>query len=598
MDPAEDVYTYFMFITPTEKKKEGHYLTMDTLMAYMLVLLNIFFQGVLLYAVFNRVVVKTSDWRNDITDFGGAGISPVHQHAFLGEPDKAKCNDGSSLCVADEDGVMTCAPPSVQLTARWDELDLDGDGFWTEKEVMEAREDLKCKYVVDPVEAFEVFRKTVLNREHIIWIHPDLREGKAIHESYFRYASGDIIMCGYRDPNMCGNLMSRGFFDAALEFNTVPRVGNTTDSAFHYCRELLKPGGFCEITLPSTYSVWKIESAEECNDAEFEGAVYKHPKTQKPRSFLVVDYAARLEYERTQTALFKVFLFIILTLWFLGMCQELKRLLIVFSWIHAFPSETEFPEDEAVEELKEGDDVTYEIKGIGSFHRRSVFFVTSIRLVMLIILTVVGASLLLKSPSYMNLLMDAVSLVFILEIAGLIYAQVLRPQIRSQVESISPMTVRMVGWDYLNRRPALLDLVWLVGVIVVVAVVMHFHYQDVVEPLYEALKCTCLKVGDTCHEARAFDYDFWHDYWKVKTPKIFAIVKELRSELPRDHPARQVGPLSGRPAPAAGAAAAHLLAEHIPRNFGHMVRRLKPGKFHMKGPWTHEHSLVQKYHEP
>ena len=100
--------------------------------------------------------------------------------------------------------------------------------------------------------------------------------------------------------------------------------------------------------------------------------------------------------------------------------HELKRLITVCAWIRTFPASADFPEGEDVVEEKEGDDVTYEIKGISSSHRRHVLFLTMIRLVMLAILTVVGASLLLKGPSYMNLIMDAVSLVFILENAGII----------------------------------------------------------------------------------------------------------------------------------------------------------------------------------
>lgn len=596
LDPSEDVYSYFMFVAPTEKKKEGTSRTLDTLIAYILVFLNVFFQAVLLYAVFDRVVLKTSKWRSEITDFGGAGANPIPKYEFVGDPRQDTCNDGSSLCVSNN-GVMTCAPPSVQLTARWDELDLDGDGYWTKEEVLEAREELKCKYVVDPLEAFEVFRKTVLNRQHIIWVHPDLREGKAIHQTYFTYATGDIIMCGYRDEDMCGNVMSRGFFDAALEFSTVPRVGNTTDSAFHYCRELLKPGGFCEVTLPSTYSVWKVESSEECGAQEFEGTVYKHPKTQEPRSFLVVDYEARMMYERTQVPLFKVFLFIILSLWFMGMVFELKGLILVFAWIRTFPNSNEFPEGEDVLEDKDGDDVTYVIRGIDSSHRFQVLLLALLRLAMLAILTIVGTSLLLKSPSYMDLVMDAVSLVFIIEIASLIYCQVLRPQIRSQVECLSPMSVQMVGVEWLNKRQALLDMLWLFTLMAVVVAVMWLHYEFTIEPLYEALKCTCLKIGDQCHEAQAFDYNFWHDYWKVKTPEVFQTVKELRAALPRDHPARQTGPLSGSPAPAA-AAAVHMWAEHVPIQKHHVHSMAKHLKKHawLKGPWTNYHSLVQKNH--
>jgi len=519
---TEDVYSYFMFIAPTEEKKEGTSRTLDTMVAYLLVTLNLIFQAILLYAIFYRVVLKTSQWRSGITQF-----APSSGWSLMGEVG-AGCNDGSSMCTLEGPNV-TCAPPSVQLTSRWDELDLNGDGIWTREECMTAREDLKCKYVVDPLEVFDVFVKTVVNREGIIWVHPDLKSGKMIHKPYFTYAAGDIIMCGYRNKDMCGNVLQRGFFDAALEHNTVPRVGNTINSAMKYCYDLLKPGGFCDITLPSTYAVWKIESTQECLDPEYSKFVYTHPKTKVEKANLAVDYDARQQYEMSKTALFRCFLFIVLSIWTLSMVYEFKQIVIVLTWVKTFPSSKDFEPGEAVAEIKEDDgSVTYEIRGIDPGHRTVVGFITVLRTLMLLVLTWVGMSLLLKSTSYMSLVMDAVGLVFILEIAGLLYTQILRPQIREQTESLKPMVVTPAGSDWLNRRPALLDLLWLTLVFVIVFVLMYSHYTGTVDPMYKALECACVGVGEGCREANQFSKTFWDNYWQVETPKVFADVAVLK----------------------------------------------------------------------
>jgi hypothetical protein len=519
--PTEDVYSYFMFIAPTEEKKEGTSRTLDTYTAYLLIFLNIVFQVVLLYAVFWRVVLKTNEWRSEITEFG-----PLGQLAIF-EPPVSGCNTGQSLCRL-EGGNVTCAPPSVQLMSRWSELDLNGDGVWTREEVMFAREDLKCKYVVDPVEVFDVVVQTVLNREGIIWVHPDLRAGKAIAEAYFTYAKGDIIMCGYRNNDMCGNLFNRGVFDAALEYNTVPRVGNTIDSARKYCYDLLRPGGFCDVTLPSTYSVWKVESAQECKKTKFYKFEYEHPGTGTEKALLRVDYGARDDIEGTMKPLFRVFLFIILSLWVMAMIYELKQIVLVSTWIAKFPSTTDLPEgSEAVTEHK--DDETYEIHAISPGHRRTVAFITVVRFVMLTILLVVGLCLLLKSQSYTDLIMDAVSLVFIVEIAAILYQQVLRPSVRQQVENLKPMKVDPSGMEWLNSRPALIDLLWLGLVFVVVFVIMLCHYAIVVTPLFEALECTCIGEGERCRETNLFDRGFWHEYWKDETPAVFSAVNAMKS---------------------------------------------------------------------
>lgn len=518
---TEDVYSYFMFIAPTEEKKEGTSRTLDTYTAYLLIFLNIFFQGILLYAVFWRVVLKTNEWRSTITEFG-----PLGQMAIFAAPISG-CNTGESLCRL-EDNNITCAPPSVQLMSRWSELDLNGDGVWTREEVLFARDDLKCKYVVDPVEVFDVVVRTVLNREGIIWVHPDLRAGKAITEAYFTYAKGDIIMCGYRNNDMCGNLFERGVFDAALEYNTVPRVGNTIDSARKYCYDLLRPGGFCDITLPSTYSVWKVESVQECKKSKFYKFEYEHPGTGNAKSLLKVDYGARDDAEGTMKELFLIFLFIILSLWVMAMVYEMKQIVLVSTWIAKFPSTTDLKEGEPAVSGPDEDD-NYEIHAIKPSHRMTVAVITVIRFIMLLVLLVVGLCLLLKSQSYTDLIMDAVSLVFIVEIAHILFEQVLRPSVREQVLNLKPMKIDPAGMEWLNSRPALIDLIWLVVVFVAVAIIMSCHYKFLVTPLFEALECTCIGEGTRCRETNLFNQEFWHNYWKVETPAVFSAVDSLKS---------------------------------------------------------------------
>merc|ERR1719158_1761355 len=138
--PDANVYSYFMFVNPTETYKEGGSFTFDTIMSYVLVFLNIFMQGVLLYVVFNKVVLANFDWKAGIMDLGDEGWSFFRP---------GRCNDGGSLCMLQNE-TFTCAPPSVQLTGRWAELDADGDGIWTRAETVANRERLKCAYAVDP----------------------------------------------------------------------------------------------------------------------------------------------------------------------------------------------------------------------------------------------------------------------------------------------------------------------------------------------------------------------------------------------------------------------------------------------------------------
>merc|ERR1719159_1921663 len=158
-------------------------------MAYILVGLNFFMQTVLVWMVYEAIVSANISWQNGILELKG--------HALFDSGPRTGCNTGSSLCFRDG-GNISCAPPSVQLTGRWEELDTNGDGIWTRQEVIEAKEVLMCKYVVNPEEVFDVLIAMLKGRSNIIWLHPDVASGKLIHYSYFKYIMGDLIVCSYR----------------------------------------------------------------------------------------------------------------------------------------------------------------------------------------------------------------------------------------------------------------------------------------------------------------------------------------------------------------------------------------------------------------
>lgn len=526
LTPSDNVYSYFIFVSPTEWKKEGTTCTKDVMMSYLLVALSFFAQGILIYAIFNDIVISNMDWQQSIMKIDGSrGALDLVGAA----PAAGTCNDGGSLCFVDE-GKYTCAPPTVQLTSRWDELDVDGDGIWTREEATKERERLRCKYAVDPLEIFDVFHKFLLKREDLIWLEPNVKEGKQISKAYFTYAKGDIVMCGYRNQDMCSNLLERDFFEVPLKNNNIPRVGNTIDSVLEYCRELLKPGGMCENILPSTYTVWKIEGRTQCGEPGYQKFTYLHPASGVEKSLLSVDYSNREDYEKCQTPLFMMYKGIIIGLWLLAMMVEFKQIVIIMTWIFRFPDAEQFGEDAVKEEPDPADpgEVKYIIQGINRSQRWLVGFITIGRCIMTILLSYVGVSFLSKQTDYFDLLMDGVGLAFVMEIAEILYAQSLRPDVRDQTESIEPMQVRMFGIDFLNRRPALVDIMCLAVVIGAAAGVLYNQVTTIVVPVHDSLECTCLSEGKACHEAQVFNKGFWDKYWSTDVPNVFEEVNRMK----------------------------------------------------------------------
>lgn len=542
--PTDNVYSYFMFLGPIERKKDPNRTSWNSVLAWILIGINFLVQGIILYAVFYAVVAGDVIWRDSIVSLAGKSVNPF-------APPASECNPGGSLCF-EQNGTFSCSPPSVQLAGRWNELDLNGDGIWTREEVLSARDDLQCKYAVDPLEVFNVFISFVKKRSEVIWLHPLLLSGEALHKAYFDFAKGDIIMCNYRNEDMCPNLMQRGFFDGPLTTGKSPRVGKTIESALDYCHDLLRSGGVCERSLPSTYSVWRKSSEKQCFDHVYHKFIYEHPKTGMTKSLLELDYKAVSDYEKgRRSTLFKVYKAIIIGMFVLCIYVELKEVLIVFTWVLTFPREEDV--DEAVKEERdsEGKVQKYTVQGITAHHRMLVGLLSVFRLILAVTLMWVGTVFLVMDTDYVNLLLNGVAMVFVIEVANCLYSQLLDLDLREQCENADPFAVSMASvWGLCwFRNPAFRDLFGLSMVVALLTFGMYLHYIHVALPLSTALECTCLSQGPHCFEAQTYDKQFWETYWVKDVPEIFTTVDQLKEEQGSD----------ATSAPAAAPAAANFI---------------------------------------
>jgi len=233
----------------------------DQITASCLASLALLVQGLILWCVYNNVVVENAEWQSAI-------VSPYEPYPLKLfnlsqledldlQPHESDCRTPDSIC--SQKGSTYSCTPSLALLRHWDQLDLNRDGVWSRSEAVTVRGSLKCAYQADSLEFFDSMLKFVSMRERHIWIHPDIKNGTAIPKAYLNYISGDIVMCGYASSDMCGNLIHRGFLDAPLKYGTAPRVGTSIDSAMAYCEELLAPNGICEQLLPQSYERWKLQ---------------------------------------------------------------------------------------------------------------------------------------------------------------------------------------------------------------------------------------------------------------------------------------------------------------------------------------------------
>lgn len=518
MAPQEDVYSYLMFMVPIERargKKDGKGMHYGICLAYLIVFVSLTLQLVMLDKIYRSIVLGDLEWQLSV---------------YKKFPDDG-CNPGGSLCMR-KGNEFTCAPPSVQLAGRWDELDTDGDGVWTRAEVEAAKEDMQCKYKVNPVEVFDVFTNMVLQREDVLWIHPDVRAGTAIPKAYFTFAKSDVIMCNYRTVDMCPNLIMRGFFDQPLLNRNSPRVGNTSESALKYCYELLKPGGACEQLLPSAYSVWKKSSQDQCWGASYDPVTFTNPRNKRTKSMLAVDYDVISMFKRADEEVsFAVYKACVIGIYMLAMFFDLKAIIRFFTFIMNFPKAKD---SEDVREILSEDDPEakpkYTLAGITGRDRGVLVIVALIRLFMCMSLTWIGLSFLLKTMSVLDLILNGLGLLFIVEICNIVYTQMLSPQLAEDFTATEPVDVPMLGNQVLNREPALKEILWFCLLLVILIVVMIFYKYAVTDPATGALKCACLSEGGQCREAQSFNKDFWSSYWSEDLPQVFTSVAEMKAK--------------------------------------------------------------------
>jgi hypothetical protein len=521
LKPQETVYSYLLFMVPLENHKQQRSgvkgFNWGGCIAYTIVIVSVFLQTILLSSIFNSIVLGDIDWR-----------SSVYQE-FEG------CNPGGSLCTLNN-GTFSCAPPSVQIATRWEELDLDGDGVWTREEVQKNAEKLQCKYAVNPVEVYDVFVKMVTAREKILWIHPDVKAGKILPKPYFTFAAGDVILCGYRDIDMCPNLLRRGMWDGPLKYGTAPRVGTTIDSALEYCYNLLKPGGACEKTLPSTYAVWRRSSQTQCLAPSYEKMVYKHPKTGRTKSMLAVDYEARMSYKRVEKErLFLIYKACVIGIFLLAVLFDLKDICRFATFVRKFPkaSQVEEPIEEEHGDDEDKEAVTkYYIRGIADSHRTIMGMIVLVRICMWCALVIIGLLFMLKTMAVLDLILNGLGVLFIVDICGIIYAQMLNESKRDEhADEVEALEVPMMGWvPALDKNPAKKDAVWFVVLVVWLVTCMATYKALITDPTTEALTCTCLSRGKNCREAQILDKDFWKQYWNVDVPAVFGAVKKMKKE--------------------------------------------------------------------
>lgn len=506
LGPVANIYSYHLFMVPVEQKRTGRQCSWIVAFACAIVTVNLVMQFALLAIVGPHVVEKNV---NIISSIRQQSEKPWYEGVMMSfrgsdRPKEEKCRDSRSLCYPHGGGI-TCAPPSIQVLGSWDLLDTDKDGIWSRSEAAdeEHRGHMQCHYNVDVLVLFDDIIADIKAHPRLKGrIHSNLTHGTSVHKAYFDWYLGEPMLCLYGDQDMCGTLFSRGFFDGAL---TSPGLSAASErgigefqSARDYCSKLLS--GRCDDLLPSTYRVWKVTSLEKCGSKSFEPFLYDPPDHSPRQWMLQVLYDSQEEYSKVYSWAFRIFLAVLMFTFFATMLEEANAIYLVFRWVLECPD---------VDGAK-----------AHSFHRFAVLAVNLVRGALFLLLLYSGAIFLTEDTRYLHLIFDALSLNFIINIDELLYAALLRKQMKEEHEELPACFMERQRNESINIIA--LEFMRLGCLILCTLFVAYSHVTGTMETIREALQCVCSVEGPTCYEAFTYSSAWWERYWAVTLPASVA----------------------------------------------------------------------------
>lgn len=514
LSPCENVYSFHMFVVPVERRR-GAGITVVSL-ALFLVVLNLLMQFWLLTMVSQFVLHKNADLFDSLVHRDGPELPWYRAHEGLAHlwassdaDSSTTCRDSASLCFNEGDGI-TCAPPSIQVLKQWHVLDLDGDGFWSRSEALreDVRQEILCKHNVDLTVLFDDLVNDIQDHAGLQGrLHPNLTKGMGIHKAYFDWFIGEPMLCQYGDQDMCGSLFERGLFDGALlpgnAFPASERGIDDVQAARDYCAQLLTHR--CDTLLPSTYRVWKVSSVDKCGSKDFTPIFYTPPDGSMGQWMLRVTFSEEEAYIHASSWKFTCYLGVLLFVFLAVMVEEAKGIHMAYMWI--FKSQVI---DGERAELS---------------HLATVFVVNTVRCLLFVILFYSGIVFLSEDTDILNLIFDALSLVFIIQIDELLYSTLLRKQMKGYHMDIPWVEFRRTPYRHISIVAA--ECVR-VGVLTACALLISYlHKVQTVAPVRRALQCLCTVEGEKCYEVTAFNKAWWDNYWSVTLPEAAQAIDSM-----------------------------------------------------------------------
>jgi len=216
-------------------------------------------------------------------------------------------------------------------------------------------------------------------------------------------------------------------------------------------------------------------------------------------------------------------------LWLLALTNEIKEMIKLAEFCAVFPS-SEGDLGSGIEKDEEGNE-KYTITGIQKEHRMVVVLCVLVRTVVIFYLGAVGCVFLVNEVGYMDLLMNAVALAFILEVDEILFGAIARHSTTLELEALQDVefetrlpTEGFAGW-LLEKD------FWSIILFPIIAYVLILCQSlFVTKPILDALNCGCYQLGNQCRDAQYYDLDWWNYYWSMTLPSALDKIAEYKAK--------------------------------------------------------------------
>lgn len=489
-----------------------------------------------------------------------------------------------AICLRSEGVFLDCAPSNFRFVDSWHELDTNGDGIWTLAEARLDVANLGCKYGL-PVE--DVFRSAIrgiikdaedtASNSFTIPLIPESIENKvAIPKDYFMWWTGIAALCVSTDASRCSEYVASGFFDMAMKLKHEASRGGIADldTALDYCQRMLRPGGICEKTMPSSYLMYRARVEDKCGDRMY-SAGKRHTNPWDARDVMHTVSVSYGNYNQYNTAIqprFKLFVFLILLAWYINLVGEVMELVRFADFLWNIRVDDRFTlltpaarnylrraassddleqygtftsslkgfsrkylmtplttprsnRDEAEQEAPPPEKVKeeeFEMVGMSHVHYYICFVTFMIRAFLWWYIMQTGTVYLMNNYQYDDLLMNAIGLAFVFEVPEALYWFLVADKTKERFEGARTCEyTTALPTEGLGRIIVSRTFLGLIVAPPIVIMVLQFNLQYHVIPSLEALSCACFQSGEHCEMAHRFTKAWWDEYW-VNTTALAA----------------------------------------------------------------------------